>query len=58
MAEYIHKPSDEAELFDFDNMADLVNHFSGLVIWLSEIKKKLNGQIQSLSVLNNKNIFT
>lgn len=41
MAEYIHKTSDEADLFDFDNMADLVNHFSGLVIWLSANKNEI-----------------
>jgi Zn-dependent M28 family amino/carboxypeptidase len=41
MAEYIHKPSDEVELFDFDNMAELVNHFSSVVIWLSAIKSEI-----------------
>ena len=41
MAEYIHKTSDETDLFDFDNMADLVNHFSGLIIWLSANKNEI-----------------
>jgi Zn-dependent M28 family amino/carboxypeptidase len=41
MAEYIHKPSDEVSLFDFDNMAELVNHFSSVVIWLSTIKSEI-----------------
>ncbi|HUS87176.1 MAG TPA: M20/M25/M40 family metallo-hydrolase [Bacteroidales bacterium] len=34
-ADYIHSPGDEVDLFDFDNMASLVDHFSNLVIWLS-----------------------
>jgi hypothetical protein len=41
MAEHVHKPSDEAALFDFDNMADLVNHFSGMVIWLSSNRSEI-----------------
>lgn len=41
IAEYLHRPSDEAALFDFENMADLVNHFSGLVIWLSNNKAEI-----------------
>lgn len=36
IAEYLHKPTDETELFDFDNMAGLVAHFSSLIIWLSK----------------------
>lgn len=35
MAKYIHQPSDEAGLFDFENMANLVDHFSSLIMWLS-----------------------
>jgi hypothetical protein len=41
MADYIHKPTDEAELFDFDNMANLVSHFASLTIWLSGNKKEI-----------------
>jgi Zn-dependent M28 family amino/carboxypeptidase len=40
-APYIHDVTDEARLFDFDNMADLVNHFSEIVIWLSKCKSKI-----------------
>jgi Zn-dependent M28 family amino/carboxypeptidase len=42
MASYIHSPSDEVALFDFDNMASLVNHFSSLVLWLSNNKTEIN----------------
>ncbi len=34
-ADYIHSPSDEAGLFDFENMAGLVNYFTGMIIYLS-----------------------
>lgn len=35
---YLHNVTDEAELFDFDNMAELISYFSDLVIWLSNSK--------------------
>jgi Zn-dependent M28 family amino/carboxypeptidase len=41
MADYIHSQSDEGKLFDFENMAGLVNYFSGLVIWLSNNKTEV-----------------
>ncbi len=41
MADYIHSPGDEISLFDFDNMAELVNHFTDLVLWLSEYKGEI-----------------
>jgi len=41
-ADYIHSPFDEAELFDFDNMASLVGHFTGLVLFLSKTDEELN----------------
>lgn len=41
MAEYIHKPNDEGKLFDYDNMAGLVQYFSNLIIWLSENKSEV-----------------
>lgn len=41
LASYLHTPADEAELFDFENMAVLVNHFAGVVLKLSEEKKKV-----------------
>jgi Zn-dependent M28 family amino/carboxypeptidase len=41
MASYLHTPDDEVELCDFDNMASLVNHFSRLVIWLSDNKSEI-----------------
>jgi hypothetical protein len=41
IAPHIHNVTDEVSLFDFDNMADLVNHFSGLVLWLSDRKEEV-----------------
>jgi len=41
-AAHIHSPNDEAKLFDFDNMADLTNYFSGMVLWLSKSKSEIN----------------
>lgn len=41
LAPYIHSVSDEAKLFDFQNMADLVNYFSNLTIWLSNSKSEI-----------------
>jgi len=38
-AHHIHTPYDEVELIDFENMADLVNHFSEMIIWLSYCKR-------------------
>lgn len=42
MAAHIHNVTDEISLFDFNNMADLVNHFGGLVLWLSKRKEEIN----------------
>jgi len=41
MASHIHNVTDEPGLFDFDNMAELVNYFGGVVIWLSNTKKEV-----------------
>jgi hypothetical protein len=41
MPEYIHKPNDEGKLFDYENMAGLVNYFANLIIWLSENKSEI-----------------
>jgi Zn-dependent M28 family amino/carboxypeptidase len=38
---YLHNVTDEADLFDFDNMADLISYFSDLVIWLSNSKSDI-----------------
>jgi Zn-dependent M28 family amino/carboxypeptidase len=38
---YLHNVTDEAALFDFDNMAELISHFSDLVIWLSNSKSDI-----------------
>jgi len=38
---YLHNVNDEAELFDFDNMARLVSYFSNLVIWLSNNRSEI-----------------
>jgi|WetSurMetagenome_2_1015567.scaffolds.fasta_scaffold00001_401 Zn-dependent M28 family amino/carboxypeptidase len=35
MASYLHTIDDEADLFDFDNMTELVNYFGSMVLWLS-----------------------
>ncbi len=35
LADYIHSPRDEGDLFDYDNMAGLVKYFSNLIVWLS-----------------------
>lgn len=42
MGPHIHNVTDEAKLFDFENMAALVNHFSSLVLWLSDNKTEIN----------------
>ncbi|MDX2414696.1 MAG: M28 family peptidase [Bacteroidales bacterium] len=39
MGSHIHKPSDEVELFDLDNMATLVNYFAEMVVWLSNSRE-------------------
>ena len=36
--DYLHNVTDDAKLFDFDNMAELISYFSDLVIWLSNNK--------------------
>lgn len=41
LSDYIHSPRDEGRLFDYDNMAGLVNYFSGMVIWLSNNKSEV-----------------
>jgi Zn-dependent M28 family amino/carboxypeptidase len=39
---YIHTPQDEAEFFDFENMAGLVDYFAEMVIWLSHSDKDID----------------
>jgi Zn-dependent M28 family amino/carboxypeptidase len=41
MGPHIHSPADETELFDIDNMAGLINHFSELVIYLSNYREDI-----------------
>ena len=41
-ADHIHSPDDEAEFFDFKNMAGLVDHFTEMVIMLSDSEKEIN----------------
>ena len=38
---YIHSVTDEAKLFDFENMAELVNYFSDLTVWLSNCESEI-----------------
>ena len=40
--EHIHTPRDEAEQFDFENMAGLVDHFTSMIIWLSHSQKDID----------------
>jgi hypothetical protein len=42
MAPHLHSPTDEAGLFDFDNMAVLVNHFADIVKWLSKSRSAIS----------------
>lgn len=39
---HIHTPGDEAPLFDFDNMAGLVDYFAEMIIWLSHSEKEID----------------
>jgi hypothetical protein len=41
LADYIHSPFDEEKLFDYENMAGLVNYFTGLIVWLSDNKTEI-----------------
>jgi Zn-dependent M28 family amino/carboxypeptidase len=41
LSDYLHSVDDEAELFDFENMANLVNYFSDLIIWLSNTDSEI-----------------
>jgi hypothetical protein len=41
MAPHIHNVTDEAKLFDFDNMTALVNHFTDAVLWLSNNRSEI-----------------
>lgn len=40
--DHIHTPRDETDLFDFENMAGLVNYFSEMIIWLSHSDKDID----------------
>jgi Zn-dependent M28 family amino/carboxypeptidase len=40
-APHVHSPSDEIDLFDLENMADLVNYFSEMVLWLSHCREEI-----------------
>jgi hypothetical protein len=40
-ARHIHTPRDEADLFDFENMAGLVNYFAQLILWLSHSEQDI-----------------
>jgi acetylornithine deacetylase/succinyl-diaminopimelate desuccinylase-like protein len=42
LADYIHSPGDEANLFDYDNMANLIRYFSDMVIWLSNNRTEVS----------------
>lgn len=38
---HIHKPNDEPQFIDYDNMAGFVNYLTDLVVWLSNSKEKI-----------------
>ena len=40
-AGHIHTPMDETDLFDFENMAGLVNYLAEMIIWLSHSDKDI-----------------
>jgi hypothetical protein len=40
--DHIHKPWDETDLFDFEHMAGLVDHFADMVLWLSNSDKDID----------------
>jgi hypothetical protein len=42
MAPYIHSVTDEADKFDYDNMAELTSYFTKVVLWLSESRQEIN----------------
>lgn len=42
IAEHIHTPRDEFDLFDFENMAGLVNYMAEMIIWLSHSDKDIS----------------
>jgi len=39
--DHIHTPQDEVDLFDFENMAGLVDYFAEMIIWLSHSDKDI-----------------
>ena len=49
---YLHNVTDEAEHFDFDNMAELISYFSDLVIWLSYSKSDVKWTDPAFSRIN------
>ncbi|MEZ5071236.1 MAG: M28 family peptidase [Bacteroidales bacterium] len=40
--DHIHTPNDEPGLFDFENMASLVNYFGEMVLWLSHSTRSVD----------------
>ena len=42
LASYIHSPSDQQELFDYNNMESLIDYFSNLIIWLSNSTEEIH----------------
>jgi len=52
-ASHIHTPQDEAEFFDFENMAVLVDHFAEMVLWLSHCEKDINWTDPSFKRIEN-----
>jgi hypothetical protein len=49
MADYVHSFNDEAGLFDFGNMADLVNYFSNMTLWLSNTNLEIKWADQNFT---------
>jgi hypothetical protein len=39
--EHIHRPNDEAQFIDYENMTGFVNYLTDLVVWLSNSTEKI-----------------
>lgn len=42
LGDHVHTPADEAELFDFENMSVLVDHFAAMILWLSHSDRDIH----------------
>jgi Zn-dependent M28 family amino/carboxypeptidase len=49
MASYLHTVDDEYDLLDIENMADLVNYFGNMILWLSNTSSEIKWADQRFS---------